>query len=76
VIIFDTATVRFRAIYMGVRRNFSRGVNVNNLLILVRLLTMQFKCTFTKRFTLSTRNTKENTPRYDSSHKNALRWQL
>jgi len=37
---------------------------------------MQFKCTFTKRFTLSTRNTKENTPRYDSSHKNALRWQL
>jgi len=38
---------------MGVRRNFSRG-NIKNLLILFRLLTMQCKWTFTKRFTLST----------------------
>jgi len=41
---------------VGVRRNFSRGGgNVNILLILVRLLTMQCKRTFTKRFTISTR---------------------
>jgi len=39
---------------MGVHRNFSRrgGVNVKILLILFRLLTMQCKWTFTKRFTL------------------------
>jgi len=40
---------------MSVRRNFSRGGNVNILLILVRLLTMQCKYTFTKLFTVSTR---------------------
>ena len=40
---------------MGVRRNFSRGGNVNILLILVRLLMMQCKCTFTKRLTFCTR---------------------
>ena len=33
---------------------FSRGDNVDLLLILFRLLTMQCKCTFTKHFTLST----------------------
>jgi len=39
---------------MGVRRNFSRGGNVDILLIVFKLLTMQCKWTFTKRFTLST----------------------
>ena len=39
---------------MGVRRNFSRGGNVEVLLIIFNLLTMQCKWTFTKRFTLST----------------------
>ena len=39
---------------MGVRRNISRDGNVDILLILFRLLTIQCKCTFTKRFTLST----------------------
>jgi len=38
---------------MGVRRNFSRGGNAEILLILFRLLTMQCKWTFTKRFTRS-----------------------
>ena len=38
---------------MGVRRNISRGGSIDILLILFRLLTMQCKCTFTKRFTLS-----------------------
>jgi len=37
---------------MGVRRNFSRGIEI--LLIFFRLLTMQCKWTFTKRFTPST----------------------
>jgi len=37
---------------MGVRKKFSKGGNVNILLLLVMLLTMQFKCTFTKRFTV------------------------
>jgi len=61
---------------MRVRTNFSRGGNVNILLILVRLLTIQRKCTFTKRLTFSARlNHKENAPCYDNSHKNALVWQ-
>ena len=48
-------------VIMGVRRNFSRGGNVNILLILVRLLSMQCKCTFTKRLVFSTRlNHKRN----------------
>jgi len=33
----------------GVCRNFSRGVQLDILLILSMLLTMQWKCTFTKR---------------------------
>jgi len=39
---------------MGVRRIFPEGGNVKKLLILFRLLTMQSKWTFTKRFTLPT----------------------
>ena len=39
---------------MGVRRNFSRGSNVDRLLIIFKLLTMQCKWTFTKRFAIST----------------------
>ena len=38
---------------MGVRINFSRGSNLDILLILFRLLTMQCKCAFTKGFALS-----------------------
>jgi len=38
---------------MGVRRNFSRGGNVDNLLIVFRLVSMQCKRTFTEHFTLS-----------------------
>jgi len=38
---------------MGVRRKFSRGSNVDIILILFRLLTMQCKWTFTKRVTRS-----------------------
>ena len=38
---------------MGVRRNFSRGGNVNILLNIHRLLTMQRKCTFTKHFSFT-----------------------
>jgi len=36
---------------MGVRRSFSRGGNIS----IIRLLIMQWKCTFTKGFTFSTR---------------------
>ena len=44
---------------MGVRRKFSRGVgNVDILLKIFRLLTIQCKWTFIKRFTLSTRQKK------------------
>jgi len=39
---------------MGVRRNFSRGGNVDILLIFFKLLTLQCKWTFKKRFTVST----------------------
>ena len=39
---------------MGVRRNFPRGVNVDILLIIFKLLAMHCKWTFTKRFSLST----------------------
>ena len=40
---------------MGVRRNFSRSVgNVEILLVLFRLLTVQCEWTFTTHFTLST----------------------
>jgi len=39
---------------MGVRRNFSREGNLNILDVLFMLLTVQYKCTFRKRFTLST----------------------
>jgi len=53
-----------------VSRNFSRGGNINILLISVRLLTMQWKCTFAKRCTVSTRlHHKENAPCYDNIHK-------
>jgi len=38
---------------MGVRKTFSRGWNVDNLLIIFRLLTLQCKGMFTKRFTVS-----------------------
>jgi len=38
---------------MGVRRYFSRGSRVDNLLILFSLLTMLCKWTYTKRFTIS-----------------------
>jgi len=46
--------------------------NVDILLILFRLLTMQCKRTFTKRFTLSTQKI---APFYGNSHKHSLRWQ-
>ena len=39
---------------MGVRRNFSRWSKVDILLIILRLLTLQCKWTFTKRFPVST----------------------
>jgi len=39
---------------MGVRRNFSRGRNVDILLIFFRLLTLQCARMFTKRYTVST----------------------
>jgi len=52
---------------MGIRSNFSMEVNVDIFLILFRLLTMQYKRTLTKRFTLSTRN--GIAPFYISSHK-------
>jgi len=39
---------------IGVRRNFSRGWNVDILLIIFRLLTLQCKWTFTKSFPVST----------------------
>jgi len=52
---------------MGVRRNFSRGGNVDILFILFRLLTMQAKRTLTKRFSLSTQ--KEIAAFYGNSHK-------
>ena len=52
---------------MGACRNFSREGNVDIFLVLFRLLTMQCKRTFTKRFTLSTQ--KEITPFYGISHK-------
>ena len=56
--------------YMSIRRKFSRGGQRQHLLILVRLLTMQRKWPFTKRFTLSTRlHHKESAPCYDNSHK-------
>ena len=51
---------------MIVRRNFFRG-GVEILLILLRLLTMQSKRTFTKRFTLSA--PKEIAPFYGNSYK-------
>jgi len=38
---------------MGVRKNFSRRGNVDILLVVFRLVTMQCKWTFTKLFTLS-----------------------
>ena len=38
---------------MGVRRNFSRWSKVDILLIILRLLTLQCKWTFTKRFPVS-----------------------
>jgi len=54
---------------------FQRG-NVYILLIFVRLLMMQCKCKFTKRFTASTQlHHRENAPCYDNSHKNVFRWQ-
>jgi len=41
-------------VVMGIRRIFSRGWNVDILLIFFRLLTLQCKRMFTKRFTVST----------------------
>jgi len=52
--------------YMGIRRNFSRGDNVGILLILFRLLTIQWRWRFTKRFTLSTRQRKFHMLRQES----------
>jgi len=51
---------------MDFRRNFSTGRNVNILLILVRLLTMQ--CTRSRNI-LPFLHDKENSPCYDNSHK-------
>ena len=52
---FLTFTTIFRAqLNHGVRRNFSRGGNMEILLILFRSLTVQCKWTFTKRFTVFT----------------------
>jgi len=53
---------------MGIRRNFARGYNVGILLILFRLLTIQCRWRFTKRFTLST--SQKNFICYGKSHKN------
>jgi len=56
-------------VIMGVRINFSRGDNINALLILVMLLTMQCKCTFTKHLTFSTRlHHKDGASAYWLSH--------
>jgi len=53
---------------MGIRGNFSRGGgNVDILLILFRLLTMQCTRTITNRFTLSSQ--KVIAPFYGYSHK-------
>ena len=52
---------------IGNLRKFSMGGNVNILLILFRLLTMQCKRTFTKRFTHSMQ--KEIDPFYGDGHK-------
>jgi len=55
---------------MGVSRNFSRGGNVDKILTFFRLLAMQCKRTFTKRFALSAQ--KEIAPFYGNSHKNCI----
>ena len=55
---------------MGVRRNFSRGGNVNILLNFLRLLTIQCKCTFAKHISHTTRlHHKENALCYNNDHK-------
>jgi len=66
---FPLANVTVHCIIMGVRINFSRGDNINALLILVMLLTMQCKCTFTKHLTFSTRlHHKDGASAYWLSH--------
>jgi len=52
---------------IGIRRNFSSGGNVAILLVIFRLLTMQCKKTFPKRFTHCMQ--KEIAPFYGNSHK-------
>ena len=46
--------LRSKSASMGVRRSFSRVGNVENLIIIFRLLTVQCECMFTKRSNLST----------------------
>ena len=61
-------------IVMGVRSNFSRGVcSVNILRIFFRLLTLQCKRMFTKRFTVST--PQENAPWKHALHSHLI-WNL
>jgi len=57
---------------MGIRSNFSKGKR-RILLKLFRLLTIQCKQMFIKRFTLSTQ--KKFVPFYGNSYKNSLCWQ-
>jgi len=54
----DARPLKRAVIFMGVRRNFSRGGKVDILHILFGLLMMQRKWTYTKRFNLSTRQRK------------------
>jgi len=61
-------SLNVRALYMGVRRKFSRGRARSTFRILIfRLQKMQCKRSFTKPFTLSTQ--KEISPFYGNSHK-------
>jgi len=57
------------ALSIGVRRNFSRGDNVDILLILFRFKTMQCKRTFTKFFPILH---KKIAPFYGNSHKKCI----
>jgi len=57
----------------GRPQKFFQGGNTDILLTTSRLLTMQSKCSFANRFTLST--PQRNTPCHGNSHKNAFLWQ-
>jgi len=62
---------------MGIRRNFSRGGNVDILLIFFRSLMLQCKWTFTKCFNLSSPQTNCLQRHMLQSHyfeKNFLKW--